>query len=120
MRRKVLLLLGWDTEGLAFQHRSSRLRQRLLGCCLSSSTSLLPAARVSAAHGFARIAPHKPSLPENEDGCKFGKIDLEEGMGPVRRLKETLKFSRVLQLLKFEGMVPVRKLWEREVDVCGG
>ena len=65
---------------------------------------------MSAAHGFARILPQSPSFPENDDGCKFGKIEPAEGIGPVNKLKETLKFSNVVQLLKFEGMVPVRKL----------
>lgn len=34
----------------------------------------------------------------------------ELGIGPVRELKLTLKFSNVVQLLKLEGIVPVREL----------
>lgn len=33
-----------------------------------------------------------------------------DGIGPVRELKLTLKFSSVEQLLKFEGIVPVSEL----------
>ena len=44
----------------------------------------------------------------------------EEGMGPVKRLKETLKVSKVLQFSKFEGVVPERKLWERSRSVIEG
>lgn len=44
----------------------------------------------------------------------------DEGIGPVRELKLTLKFSRVEQLLKLEGMIPVREFSERSTSVIEG
>ena len=78
------------------------------------------AASAPAAQGLLTTLPQRPSFPMNEDGWRFGKIVPEDGMGPVRRLNETLKLSRVLQLSKLEGMVPVRKLRERSTSVMEG
>lgn len=47
-----------------------------------------------------------------------GKIP-EEGIGPVGELKQTLKLSRVIQLLKLEGIILVRLFCERSTSIKG-
>uniref|UniRef100_A0A2P2KUQ8 Uncharacterized protein n=1 Tax=Rhizophora mucronata TaxID=61149 RepID=A0A2P2KUQ8_RHIMU len=97
-----------------------------LGCCLRR-TSTSPTDSASAGQGLAMAPPQRPSLPEKEDGCKLGNIEPDSGIGPVRKLYDTSKLSRVLQFSKLEGIAPVRKLWERStaviadsVEISGG